>query len=113
MAQRVVAAVLDTLCRLLHPLMPFLTEQIWQPLGQLAPVRGIPDPRAAEPSVCIASWPCPQGWADPEARATVAQWQEKIQALRNLKAERNIPKEARIAPILVAEGPVGRSLAAG
>ena len=111
--QRVVAAVLDTLCRLLHPIMPFLTEQIWQPLGQLAPVRGIPDPRAAEQSVCIAAWPRPLGWADLESRATVAQWQEKIQALRNLKAERNVPKEARIAPILVAEGPVADSLRLG
>ena len=112
-AQRVVAAVLDTLCRLLHPIMPFLTEQIWQPLVQLAPARGIPDPRPAEASVCIAAWPRPLGWTDLEARATVAQWQEKIQALRNLKAERNVPKEARIAPILVAEGPVADRLRLG
>ena len=112
-AQRVVAAVLDTLCRLLHPVMPFLTEQIWQPLGQLAPTRGIPGPRPAEPSVGVASWPRPLGWTDPQAKATVAQWQEKIQTLRNLKAERNIPKEAKIAPIIVAEGPVADRLRLG
>ncbi len=112
-AQRVVAAILDTLCRLLHPVMPFLTEQIWQPLGQLAPLRGIPDPRPAETSVCIAIWPRPSGWTDPEARSTVTQWQEKIQALRNLKAERNVPKEARIAPIIIAEGAVADRLHLG
>ena len=112
-AQRVVATVLDTLCRLVHPVMPFVTEQIWQSLGQLAPIRGIPGPRAAEPSVCIASWPLPLRWSDPEARATVAQWQEKIQALRNLKAERNIPKEAKIVPIIIAEGPVADRLRLG
>ena len=112
-AQRVVAAVLDTLCRLLHPVMPFLTEQIWQPLGQLAPTRGIPGPRPAEPSVCVASWPRPLGWTDPEAKATVAQWQEKIQTLRNLRAERNIPKEAKIAPIIIAGGPVADRLRLG
>ncbi|MBV8127839.1 MAG: valine--tRNA ligase [Planctomycetaceae bacterium] len=112
-AQRVVAAVLDTLCRLLHPVMPFLTEQIWQPLGQLAPTRGIPTPRPAEPSVCVAAWPRPLGWTDPEAKATVAQWQEKIQTLRNLKAERNIPKEAKIAPVIIAEGPVADRLRRG
>ena len=93
--------------------MPFLTEQIWQPLGQLAPTRGIPGPCPAEPSVCVASWPRPLGSTDPEAKATVAQWQEKIQTLRNLKAERNIPKEAKIAPIIIAGGPVADRLRLG
>jgi valyl-tRNA synthetase len=112
-AQRVLAAVLDSLCRLLHPIMPFLTEQIWQHLGELAPSRGLPEPKAAEPSVCIAAWPKPLGLSDPEARAAVAQWQEKIQALRNVKAEHNVTKEARIAPILVAEGAVADRLKRG
>ncbi len=83
--------------------MPFVTEQIWQSLGELASIRGIPVPVVAEPSVCVAAWPHTLGWTDLEARATVAQWQEKIQTLRNLKAERNIPKEAKIAPVIVAE----------
>ena len=43
----------------------------------------------------------------------MAQWQEKIQALRNLRAERNIPKEAKIAPIIIAEGPVADRLRLG
>jgi valyl-tRNA synthetase len=104
-AQRVVAAVLDTLCRLLHPVMPFLTEQIWQPLGQLAPVRGLANPAPAAHSVCIAAWPKSVGLHDDEARTTVTQWQEKIQAIRNLRAERNIPSAAKISPILIADGP--------
>jgi valyl-tRNA synthetase len=112
-AQRVVAAVLDTLCRLLHPVMPFLTEQIWQPLGQLAHVRGLGEPLPAEPSVCIAAWPRPGSVRDEDARATVAQWQEKIQAIRNLKAERNVPKGARIAPLIVCEDRVAARLRAG
>ena len=28
--------------RLLHPMMPFLTEEVWQLLGQVAPSRGLP-----------------------------------------------------------------------
>ncbi len=63
--------------------------------------------------MCIAIWPRPSGWTDPEARSTVTQWQEKIQALRNLKAERNVPKEARIAPIIIAEGAVADRLRLG
>ena len=39
-AQRVLAHVLDTLLRLLHPMIPFLTEDVWQRLGQLAPSVG-------------------------------------------------------------------------
>ena len=34
-AQRVLAAVLDSLCRLLHPIIPFVTEQVWQGLNAL------------------------------------------------------------------------------
>jgi valyl-tRNA synthetase len=112
-AQRVVASVLDALCRLLHPVMPFLTEQIWQPLGQLAPIRGIPEPGPAEPSACIAAWPRPTGVRDEAALATVAQWQEKIQAIRNLRAERNIPPAAKVAPIIVTDGMVARQLRQG
>ncbi|AMV38431.1 valine--tRNA ligase [Planctomyces sp. SH-PL62] len=103
-AQRTAAAVLDSLCRLLHPFMPFLTEQIWAPLGELAPSRGVPLPSPAEPNACIAAWPAPKGLEDAEARATVDQWKEKIQAIRNLRAERNVPKDAKIAPRIIAEG---------
>ena len=41
-AQRVLAMLLDGLCRLLHPIMPFVTEQVWQGLSTLAPVAGSP-----------------------------------------------------------------------
>src|SRR5262249_22902656 len=95
-AQRVLAAVLDGLCRLLHPVVPFLTEQVWQALGQVAPERGLPVPERAAESVCIASWPeFPAEWADIEAEQVVGLWQEVTKALRNLRAERNVPKEAK------------------
>ncbi len=40
-AQRVLAHALDTLLRLLHPMMPFLTEEVWQLLAHVAPAREI------------------------------------------------------------------------
>ena len=40
-AQRVLAHTLDVLLRLLHPMVPFITEEIWQLLGQAAPARGL------------------------------------------------------------------------
>ncbi len=102
LTQRVLAALLDQLCRLLHPMMPFVTEQVWQGLRALAPSRGLPEPSRAAESVCIADWPRPLGLPDETARRIVELWCEAIKAIRNLKAERNVPKEARIAPILVA-----------
>jgi len=113
-AQRVLAAVLDGLCRLLHPIVPFLTEQVWQALAGVAPSRGLPEPSPAAEGACIAPWPSyPEAWLDPEAEAVVAHWQEVVKALRNLRAERNVPKEARIAPILVAAEPAAAILRQG
>jgi valyl-tRNA synthetase len=105
--------VLDALCRLLHPIMPFVTEQVWQGLNGLAPVRGLPEPDRARESVCIAAWPRPGGWTDETACRIVEHWTGAIKALRNLKAERNVPKDARIAPILVARGSVAAWLKQG
>ena len=68
---------------------------------------------AAAESVCIASWPRPLGWQDPEARQTVGHWCEAIKAIRNLKAEHNVPKDARITPIIVAQGSVAAALRQG
>jgi valyl-tRNA synthetase len=113
-AQRVLAAVLDVLCRLLHPIVPFLTEQVWQALGQVAPHRGLPEPSAAAESVCIAPWPTlPQGWIDHEAEKNVDLWRLVVTAIRNLRAERNVPPAARVEPILVAAGPVASMLREG
>jgi valyl-tRNA synthetase len=113
-AQRVLAAVLDGLMRLLHPIVPFLTESIWQALGAIAPVRGLHDPELAPESVCIAPWPnLPETWHDPEAEAVITQWQEKITAIRTLRAERKVNDKAKIRPIILAEGPVAAILKSG
>jgi valyl-tRNA synthetase len=93
--------------------MPFVTEQVWQGLNALAPQRGLPEPERAAEGVCIAAWPRRLGWRDETARQTVAVWCDAIKAVRNLKAERNVPKEARIAPILVARGTVALWLSHG
>jgi valyl-tRNA synthetase len=113
-AQRVLATMLDGLCRLLHPIVPFVTEQVWQSLGQVAPARGLPEPSPTAESVCIAAWPSyPDAWHDPEAEAVVTQWQEKVAAIRNLRAERSVPTSAKIAPIIVAGEPVASILRSG
>jgi valyl-tRNA synthetase len=100
-AQRVLAHVLDALLRLLHPFVPFLTEEVWQLLGQVAPDRGLTpagSPAQATPakSVCIADWPV----ADPSRiDATIetqfADFQAVLGAVRELRMGQNIaPREA-------------------
>ena len=117
-AQNVLTIVLDGLCRLLHPIMPFVTEQVWQALNQVAPKRLDPATlewvNAAE-SVCIASWPVYHERLTSRADddAVVAQWQEKITALRNLRAERGVPPSAKIAPLIAATGNVAEALNRG
>jgi valyl-tRNA synthetase len=113
LAQRVLASVLDQLCRLLHPMMPFVTEQVWEGLNAVAPVRGLYEPKAAGESVCIAAWPAALGLSDESSRRTVDSWREAIKALRNLRAERNVPKDARVNPIVIAQGAVAEALKRG
>jgi valyl-tRNA synthetase len=107
-AQHVLITVLDSLCRLLHPIIPFVTEQVWQALNQVAPRRKNPVTFAVESaaeSVCIAPWPSfPDSWGWPGSDESVAQLQEKVTAIRNLRADRNVPASAKIAPTIVASG---------
>lgn len=117
-AQHVALTVLDGLCRLLHPIIPFVTEEVWQALNQVAPRR--PDPTTLRPeqaaeSVAIAAWPVYHEALSPreEAEAVIAQWQEKITAIRNLRAECGVPDKARIRPIIVASGAVADALREG
>ena len=56
-AQRVLVTVLDTTLRLLHPFTPFITEELWQRLKEIAPSRGLPIPTPAADAIIIAPWP--------------------------------------------------------
>jgi valyl-tRNA synthetase len=85
-AQGVLATVLDGILRLLHPVAPFVTEHLWQALGQCCPRRGLPVPETAAESVMVAPWPVyPDTWLDLERRRQMEQLQGLIRAVRNLK----------------------------
>ncbi|TWT38108.1 Valine--tRNA ligase [Posidoniimonas corsicana] len=91
-AQRVLAHALDRLLRLLHPMTPFLTEEVWQLLGRLAPERGLPTPATAEESVCIAAWP-EANTADVDAtiEEQFAKFQAVLGAVREVRQGQNVP----------------------
>jgi valyl-tRNA synthetase len=90
-AQRILAQVLDVLVRLLHPFTPFITEEIWQRLGEAAPVRGLKSPIAAGESVMVAPWPTPDG-ANRDARieAQFAKFKAVLGGLREVRSRQNI-----------------------
>ncbi len=113
-AQAVLVEVLDTLVRLLHPIVPFVTEQIWQSLAVVAPIRGVFASRNSAESICVAPWPKVEDLpADDHAQSRVDLWKDGISAIRNIRAERNLPKDARPVPVMrVAAGEM-ESLAAG
>ncbi|MEO1527021.1 MAG: valine--tRNA ligase [Planctomycetota bacterium] len=92
--QNVIAHGLDTLLRLLHPIMPFVTESIWSYLGELAPSRGL-KPTAAGEFVMLASWPeCQREHYDQDIERQFAEFQEVIGAVRKIRASQSIaPKE--------------------
>jgi valyl-tRNA synthetase len=91
-AQRMAAHTLDTLLRLLHPFIPFITEAIWQLLGTLAPARGLTEPQPATPHVIIAPWPVPDPARTAEAiEEQFAQFHAVLSALREMRSRQNIP----------------------
>ncbi|MEC9002674.1 MAG: valine--tRNA ligase, partial [Planctomycetota bacterium] len=94
-AQRVIAHCLDQLLRLLHPMIPFITEEVWRLMKQVAPVRGLRNPREATESIMLAEWPLPvPADHDPEIEAQFSQFQSVLGAIREIRSRQNIgPKE--------------------
>jgi valyl-tRNA synthetase len=90
-AQRVMAHTLDTLLRLLHPMIPFITEEVWQLLGKVAPQRGLPQPSPAAESIMIAAWPeADLARQDRQIESRFKTFQTTLAALRDIRARQNI-----------------------
>ena len=91
-AQHVLAKVLTSAMQLLHPYMPFITEEIYQCL-----------PHEAE-SIMISKWPeADAALIDDEAERLMGAIMESIKAVRNMRAEVNVPPGKKVpATMLVA-----------
>jgi valyl-tRNA synthetase len=86
-AQRVLVGVLDVLVRLLQPFTPFIAEELWQRLNEIAPERGLLEPERAVESAMIAPWPeLPAKWHDQSLEARFERLQETIVKVRNLRS---------------------------
>jgi valyl-tRNA synthetase len=97
LAQRVLAHTLDTLLRLLHPMIPFLTEEVWQQLAQVAARRGIPASSPAAKSVMISPWPvADEVRRDARIESQFAVFQEVLAAVRKIRSDQNVPTRAKL-----------------
>lgn len=85
MTRSVLAYVLDRTMRLLHPFMPFITEEVWQHL-----------PHEGE-SITVAAWPTrDDSFVDQQAVKDMQLLQEIIRSVRNTRAELNVPMSKEI-----------------
>ncbi len=92
-AQRNLVFVLDTALRLLHPMMPFVTEEIWRRL----PLDEEDAGTERAPSLMVGAWPDPAtlaGYLDEGAERSVSRMLEIVVAVRAVRARYNIsPKQ--------------------
>ncbi|MGQ9593467.1 MAG: valine--tRNA ligase [Anaerolineae bacterium] len=95
-ARRTLVQVLDGTMRLLHPFMPYVTEEIWQHLREADGPEGWPD------ALIIAPWPKP-GETDAEAEAQMVLLMDLIRGIRNVRAEFNV-EAGKPIPALIAAG---------
>ena len=95
--RRTLLRVLETILRLAHPVMPFITEEIWQTIGKISGRTG--------PSIMLETYPKAQPEKiDEAAEAWVALLKESVDACRSLRGEMNISPATKVP--LIAAGDV-------
>jgi valyl-tRNA synthetase len=94
--QATAAWVLDVVLKLLHPVMPFLTEELWRQTADLGA------PREAQGFLMSARWPeLPASLVDPAADAEIGLIIEAITEGRSVRQALNVPPAARPALLVV------------
>ena len=103
--RRTLIRTLEAILRLAHPIIPFITEELWQ---KVAPVAGMPGE-----SVSIARYPEAQpNKIDLQAIANVQQLKALVDACRNLRGEMNVSPSTRMPMFVLGHAEFMRSNAA-
>ena len=97
--------VLETMLRLAHPIIPFITEELWQTVAPLAGKAPAPDLQRAGGAVCsIMLQPYPEANSskiNSAALAEIGRLQEMVNACRSLRSEMNLSPAQRV-PLIAA-----------
>ncbi|MBS1125134.1 MAG: valyl-tRNA synthetase, partial [Nitrospirae bacterium] len=109
--QTTLTRVLETALRLLHPIMPFITEEIWQKLPENTRVR-VPGSGATVESIMVAKYPEPsEELVNAEAEQDMQMVMDLILAIRNIRGVMNIAPSAQLTVIVKVEsGEIGSHL---
>lgn len=102
-SRAVMAYILDEVYKLLHPMMPFMTEELW------ALRAGEDTPR--ESMLCLAAWPDAR-FEDAEAAAEINWLIDLVSGIRSVRAEMNVPPSAKAPLVLVGANAGTRERAA-
>ena len=83
--------MLDSILRMLHPTIPFITEEIWQSMNE----------ENAKRSIMKSSFPSSNDWSDDEAGAKKSEWlKDFVSSVRQIRSEMNIPPKQSISIII-------------
>ena len=92
--QATAAWAIDAILALLHPFMPFITEELWAIKGEEGPRR--------ETLLALAAWPAPTGLLADAASAEVGWLIDLVSDIRSIRSELNVPVAA-LVPLVVTE----------
>ena len=90
------AWALDQVLKLLHPFMPFITEELWSRLVEVGVQR--------ENLLCLSTWPVFEGLADADADEEIGWLVGLISEVRSVRSEMNVPAGAKVPLVLVGAG---------
>ncbi|MFL5311420.1 MAG: class I tRNA ligase family protein, partial [Myxococcales bacterium] len=91
-AQSALLQALEGALRLLHPFMPFVTEEVWQRL---------PKRKGHAPSIMVERYPAPDSLIDPRAEAEMDALVRAIDGARSVRGEVNLPPNQAVPLVLV------------
>ncbi|TXM96293.1 valine--tRNA ligase, partial [Methylobacterium sp. WL122] len=90
--QATIAFIIDQIAKLLHPFMPFLTEELWAIKGEAIANRGL---------LTLQSWPDLSGLADAEAEAEIGFVVDLVSEVRSARSETGVPAGAQVPLVIV------------
>lgn len=94
----VTAWVMDEMMKLLHPFMPFMTEELWERLGEL----GAEGQKRERSSMLIkAEWPTHDGLVDLAAKDEITWLVKLISDIRSVRSEMNVPAGGKMPLVMV------------